>query len=198
MALKISLLLCCAWITAGRWVIVTPDEAADPAEIKRWIEVLTHAEKTVHTNLDLPRPRGQIRVRVAPSSGDFAAWTGCSIWQGAALKEGDLIVQPLHVLENRGVTTQIVTHEYVHLVLAPYDVPLWLNEGLAVLISGQVETLGGIADLPRDVEEITSLLASGDSLQLKRGYLAAAVLVSEKINAVGADSLSRLIKEEAL
>ncbi|MEA3310624.1 MAG: hypothetical protein U9Q76_00210, partial [candidate division WOR-3 bacterium] len=110
-------------------------------------------------------------------------------------------VQPLEVLESRGVTEEVIVHEYVHLMLEPYDVPLWLNEGLAVICSGQARRLAGnlyLKDLPRDKARIEELLESSDTLDLKLGYLAAARLTQETIDGIGLDSLVRLIKEEAL
>jgi hypothetical protein len=201
-------------IGVERWVIITPGEEVNRQEISRWVEVLRTAEKVVNDFFPDPSvgvgwENGVLRkdvlrvrvLRVAPSSGDFAAWTGCSIWHGAALKDGELVVQPLEVLESRGVTEEVIVHEYVHLMLEPYDVPLWLNEGLAVICSGQARRLAGdlyLKDLPRDKARIEELLESSDTLDLKLGYLAAARLTQEKIDGIGLDSLVRLIKEEAL
>lgn len=205
MAMRLLLILASAVVPIGQWVIITPGNEVNPAEINRWVEVLEKAGNAVDYFLNPPNSvhaafklDGVLRVRVAPSSGDFAAWTGCSIWQGATVRGGELITQPLSVLERRGVTEEVIVHEYVHLVLEPYNVPLWLNEGLAVLCSGQVRRLGGEKGLPTDVNEIEGLLLSGDTTDLRRGYLAAAALVSETIKTVGRDSLTRLIKEEAL
>ncbi|TKJ43724.1 hypothetical protein CEE36_03290 [candidate division TA06 bacterium B3_TA06] len=204
---KLLLILWGAVIGVERWVIITPGEEVNRQEISRWVEVLRTAEKVVDDFFPDPSvgvgwENGVLRVlRVAPSSGDFAAWTGCSIWQGAALKNGELIVQPLAVLERRGVLEEVVVHEYVHLVLEPYNVPLWVNEGLAVICSGQVRKFSQDAelkDLTEDKAEIEKLLASSDTLDLRLGYLAAARLTQEKIDGIGLDSLVRLIKEEAL
>ncbi|MBN2380154.1 hypothetical protein JXM67_10185 [candidate division WOR-3 bacterium] len=193
-----------AAIQVGQWEIVTPDNEVNRAEINRWAEVLDNAEDVVDNFFKsrlvvAGKKNGVLRVlRVAPSSGDFAAWTGCSIWQGAAVCNGELVTQPLSVLEARGATDEVIIHECVHLALEPYDVPLWLNEGLAVFCSGQVRTLGGENDLPRDTSKIEELLISSDTADLRLGYLAAASLVSEIIKTMGRDSLITLIKEEAL
>lgn len=211
---KLFLVLWSAVIGMERWVIITPGEEVNRQEISRWVEVLRTAEKVVNdffpdTSVGVGKASGVLRgcvlrvlrVRVAPSSGDFAAWTGCSIWQGAALKDGELVVQPLEVLESRGVTEEVIVHEYVHLVLDPYDVPLWLNEGLAVICSGQARSLAEdikLKDLPKDKARIEELLASSDTLDLRQGYLAAARLTEETIEEIGLDSLVCLIKEEAL
>jgi len=208
MAVRLLPLLLGAVVQVGQWEIVTSSNEINPVEINRWSEILDEAEDIVE---DFFKGRlgvrtgsrgvlraGVLRVRVAPSSGDFAAWTGCSVWQGAAVVTGELITQPLSVLEARGVTEQVVIHEFVHLALEPYDVPLWLNEGLAVLCSGQVRTLGGEKNLPEDTEDIEDLLKSSDTTDLRRGYLAAADLVSEKIKKMGLDSLITLIAEEEL
>jgi len=193
-------------VFAGEWVVVTPARTPSRAELERWRTVLDNAERVVADcfesesgrqmlGMDAGRPRV---LRVAASSAEFAALTGCSVWQGAALKNGELIVQPLAVLERRGVTEEVMVHEFVHIVLEPYDVPLWLNEGLAVICSGQVRRLGGEKNLPRDTQEIEMLLESSDTSRLRLGYLAAAALTQETINRIGRDSLVRLIKEEAL
>lgn len=209
MVLRILLSIVGAVVPMDRWVIITSGEEVNRQEISRWVEVLRTDEKVVNDFFPDPSvgvgwENGVLRVRVlrvAPTSGDFAAWTGCSIWHGAAVRNGELIVQPLAVLERRGVLEEVVVHEYVHLVLEPYNVPLWVNEGLAVICSGQVRKFSQDAelkDLTEDKAEIEKLLASSDTLDLRLGYLAAARLTQETINDVGLDSLIRLIKEEAL
>lgn len=203
---KLLLILFAAVIGVERWVIITTGEEVSRQEISRWVEVLRTSERVVDDyfedhSMGVGWENGVLRVRVAPTSGDFAAWTGCSIWHGAAVRNGELIVQPLAVLERRGVLEEVVVHEYVHLVLEPYNVPLWVNEGLAVICSGQVRKFSQDAelkDLTEDKAEIEKLLASSDTLDLRLGYLAAARLTQETINDVGLDSLIRLIKEEAL
>ncbi|MBD3284827.1 hypothetical protein GF359_00620 [candidate division WOR-3 bacterium] len=203
MAVRLLPLLLGVVLQVGQWEIVTPDNQVNHAEIDRWSELLEDTEDAIeHFFMDRIGVRtgsvGVLRVRVAPSSGDFAAWTGCSVWQGAALLEGEIVTQPLSVLEMRGVAEQVVIHECVHLALEPYNVPLWLNEGLAVLCSGQVRTLGGEKHLPDSIEEIEELLLSSDTSSLRIGYLAAAALTSKKINELGRDSLITLIVEEEL
>ncbi len=199
MALRLLLALLDAVIPFGRWVIVTPRDT-DVAEVKRWCEAIEIAESSAGLYLKLPKPYNPV-LRVAPSSGDFAAWTGLSIWHAAAVIDGELVVQPLAVLERRGVLEQVLTHEYVHLSLEPYRVPRWFNEGLAVLCSGELRTIAedqDIQNLPSNKEEIEALLCSSDTSASRRGYLAAARIVQQLIKEVGRDSLVRLIKEEAL
>lgn len=196
MALRIFFLLFATVIPWGRWKITVESERYTPAEVKLLQETIAKAEKIVEDYLGLPQPM-ICRMRVAPSSGDFAAWTGCSIWQGASVYNGELITQPLEILEKRGVLEETIVHEYVHLVLLPYRVPLWMNEGLAVICSGQVRRFGTERNLPVDTVAIERLLRSRDTLELRRGYLAAALLTQETLLAVGRDSLARLIKEEA-
>jgi hypothetical protein len=198
MALKLTALLFNVIVQIGSWEIVTSQPQPDQREIDRWVQVLNRAERTVDDQLGLPLPASVLRVWVAPSSGDFSAWTGCTIWQGAAVMNGELITQPQHVLEHRGVLEEVITHEFVHLVLQPYDIPLWVNEGLAVLYSGQVSGLGHAENLPEAVEEIEMLLKSSDTLELRRGYLAAAAQTSKIISEVGRDSLIHLVIQEAL
>jgi|GEM_PF-1864671 len=206
---RLLLILWAAVVPVDNWVIIIPGERVDRQEIARWVEVLRMAEKVVDDyfedhSMGVGWENGVLRVRVlrvAPTSGDFAAWTGCSIWHGAAVRNGELIVQPLAVLERRGVLEEVVVHEYVHLVLEPYNVPLWVNEGLAVICSGQVRKFSQDAelkDLTEDKAEIEKLLASSDTSDLRLGYLAAARLTEETIEEIGLDSLVCLIKEEAL
>jgi len=201
---RLLLILWTAVVPVERWVIITPGEEVSRQEISRWVEVLRISERVVDDyfedhSMGVGWENGVLRV--APSSGDFAAWTGCCIWQGAAIKDGELIVQPLEVLERRGVTEEVIVHECVHLALEPYKVPLWLNEGLAVICSGQVRRLSrdiNLKDLPKDKERIEELLHSKDTLDLRRGYLSAAVLTQETIDRIGLDSLILTITEEAL
>ncbi len=202
---RLLLFLWTAVVGVDNWVIIIPGERVNQQEIARWTQVLRMAESVVDDFFSTSSGGvglwSEGVLRVAPSSGDFAAWTGCCIWQGAAVKDGELIVQPLEVLERRGVTEEVIVHECVHLALEPYKVPLWLNEGLAVICSGQVRRLSrdiDLKDLPGDKERIEELLHSKDTLDLRRGYLSAAVLTQETIDRIGLDSLILTITEEAL
>lgn len=199
MALILLLGLIDAVIGYGQWVIIT-SSTPEAGEFERWCETIEIAERSVGRYLDLPQPLNPV-LRVAPTSDDFATWTGLSVWHAAAIVDGELVVQPQAVLERRGVLKQVLIHEYVHLLLEPYRVSRWLNEGLAILCSGELKTLAETQDLknlPTKKGEIEKLLLSNDTLELKRGYLAAGVLTQELTQTVGRDSLIRLIKEEAL
>lgn len=196
MALRLLLIILSAIFQAGRWRIILPGDGINPQEVGKLKRVIHAAENAVLNYIGFMN-NGDCIMRVAPSSGDFAAWTGCSIWQAAALTNGELVIQPIDVLEKRGVLQETITHEYVHMTLEAYVVPLWLNEGLAVLCSGQIKSLGTERNLTKDPMEIERLLRSRDTLELRLGYLASVLLTQETIKKLGRDSLARIIKEEA-
>ncbi len=190
-----------AVIPVENWLIITANERPVNSEISSLVNVLRRAEARVYDFSGLKPVASPVVVKIAATSGDFRALTGCSIWQGAAVINGELTLQPFRVLEKRGITEQVITHEYLHLVLSPYKLPLWMNEGLAVVCSGEVQGLSAnvdIDDLTEDIVKIKKLLASSDTLQLKRGYLSAASLVEKTIEKLGRDSLFKLIIQEAL
>jgi hypothetical protein len=195
-ALRLILLVFSAVVQSGRWRIILPGDGINPQEVEKLTRVIRDAEKAALHYLGFKKNDDCV-MKVAPSSGDFSAWTGCSIWQAAALTNGELVTQPIQVLEKRGVLCETITHEYVHMTLEPYSVPLWLNEGLAVLCSGQIKSLGTERNLTKDPAEIERLLKSRDTLELRQGYLASALLTQETIKELSRDSLASILKEEA-
>lgn len=202
MQVILFLMLCSLTVQTGDWVVVTPDNQTEMEQVACLVDALRDARKRAEVFLGLDRADSRpVTVRIAPTSGDFAAWTGCSIWQGGALRNGELVLQPLAVLESRGVTGQVLTHECCHLLLSAYNPPSWLDEGLAVLCADQVKRLSrglGMKDLVKDTGKIKKLLESSDTLELRRGYLSAAGITEEILEKIGLDSLICLIKEEAL
>jgi stage II sporulation protein D len=136
---------------------------------------------------DLPR----IDLRFHPTVESFGRTTGLPWWT-AARTQGSLIdLIPLAHLRTRGTLAPTLAHEFVH-VLADAALagrPLWVREGLAVALSGELDSevasraaRGTVPSCPTDVELRTP--SSQDAW--RRAYSAAGACVARAL-AAGTD-----------
>jgi hypothetical protein len=81
-----------------------------------------------------------VDVLVHATTGDFVGATGQSVWAAAVTHGRRIEVQPLPVLERRGISRSTLRHEYAHAVMEANggrEVPRWLAEGLAIAFAGE-------------------------------------------------------------
>ncbi len=87
--------------------------------------------------------RSPIKIVIYPTQADYAAAAGMESWSGGAhrvgRKMGDLTEHTIYSYQDQPrLTTGILPHEIAHGLLAhrlnyPNEIPLWVNEGFAVL-----------------------------------------------------------------
>jgi hypothetical protein len=117
-------------------------------------------------------------VFIYETTGDFVGATGRPAWVAAATAGRRIELQPLEVLKRRGVFATTLRHEFVHAALDALGhgrAPLWLEEGLAILVAGEGPQLARAA--PREkisADELERELENPGSPQRMRALYAAA------------------------
>ncbi len=108
----------------------------------RWLEKTAHILEECYTSVGNRfnvYPADPIPVIIFDSVWKFKKVTRQPAYIGA-IYDGTLKIQPPAILVRRRVLKSILTHEYTHIVieeLCKKDIPLWLNEGLALYIADQ-------------------------------------------------------------
>ncbi len=108
----------------------------------RWLEKTAHILEGCYTRVGQQFnvfPDDPIPVIIFDSVWKFRKVTRQPVYIGAVY-DGTLKIQPPAILARRKVLKSILTHEYTHLIieeLCGKDIPLWLNEGLALYIADQ-------------------------------------------------------------
>ena len=87
---------------------------------------------------------GPVDVRVHPTVEAFARATGQPWWTAAGTAGSGVDVIPLTVLRQRGTLESTLAHEMVHVLAGPMlgDRPLWVREGLAVVLADELISEG--------------------------------------------------------
>ncbi len=129
---------------------------------------------------------------------DFIAATGQPWWVAGVTRGGRIELQPLRVLQRRGVLLTSLRHEYAHAVietLAKGKTPRWLAEGLAAHVAGEGVVLARVrTDVRLTWDEIERRLASPASVQeMRQCYAAAYRKVRALIQAEGETGLWRRV-----
>ncbi len=182
-------------IRTDRYEIIAPADSST-VEIQHLIKYLKTAEITTTDFLEINPPR-KITIVLCPTSYDFSKLTGQPVWRAARTIDSTLYLQPLRTLENRGIAQTTITHEYSHLLLDRYELPLWLEEGLAVYFSGEVENLKRTADGQAEPKPaaIEKMLRSSDPDSVQTGYAYAHRLILKLMEKSGREGIIRLLGE---
>lgn len=102
--------------------------------------------------LDLPQ---SIDIVVHPTVESFGRASGLPWWAAARTRGTQIDLVPLTGLRTRGIVDTTVRHELVHVLVGERlaDRPLWVREGLAMVMAGEVEGAGGgNAPCPTDAD----------------------------------------------
>ena len=80
-----------------------------------------------------------IEVHLHESTANFIAATGLPGWASGATRAGRIDLQPLDLLDRRGILKTSLRHEFVHAALAQFNsqCPRWISEGLAIHFAGE-------------------------------------------------------------
>jgi SpoIID/LytB domain protein len=117
-------------------------------------------------------------VFIYETTGDFAGATGKPAWVAAATAGRRIELQPLEVLKRRGLFATTLRHEFVHAALDAIGhgrAPLWLEEGLAILVAGEGPQLARSATREKiSMDELERELENPGSPQRMRALYAAA------------------------
>ena len=148
------------WIVIPFCLLVTPVRADDNFQVARysWITIYYHESDVENVEailqaIDFSYPRisenlglkfnGEVQIFLASKPAEFGQLTDWKLpgWaQGVALTDKNWIVLKSPKFSgSQHDLSKAAVHEFVHILLAQEVgwVPLWLNEGLAVMLSGE-------------------------------------------------------------
>ena len=154
---------------------------ASRRDVEAALRVLESAHADVARRFErasLRAPTGATEVFIHETTGDFTGATGRPAWVAATTEGRRIELQPVAVLRRRGVLDSTLRHEFVHAALEASGegrAPLWLVEGLAVLVAGEGASLARTASKQKiAIEELERRLASPSSPREMRALYAAA------------------------
>ena len=145
-------------------------------------EAAVQAAERVAARLGLA-PAGLIDIRVHPTVEAYARATGQPWWTAARTVGTTIDLMPLSALRERGTLEPTLAHEFVHVIADPTlaDRPLWVREGLAVLIAG--ERAGGEAPVSTPCPSDEVLRAPRDGAASRAAYQVAGRCVERALAA---------------
>ena len=145
-------------------------------------EAAVQAAARVAARLGLA-PAGLIDIRVHPTVEAYARATGQPWWTAARTVGTTIDLVPLSALRERGTLEPTLAHEFVHILADPTlaDRPLWVREGLAVVIAGELAGGEAPASAPCPSDEV--LRAPRDGSASRAAYQAAGRCVERALAA---------------
>ena len=132
-----------------------------------------------------------IDIVIFAATGDFTSTTGLPWWSASCAKGGSIYLQPVRTLKSRGILSEVIRHEtalvFIKRLSGDKEPPVWLAEGLAVYLSGEIERLKSQTrgERPRvsGTGDIDSLLLDRVDVDKNRwGYVLACEKVEEMID----------------
>ena len=85
-----------------------------------------------------------LEIRLNESTGTFTSRTGQPWWAAAATKDNRIEFQPVGLLTQRGILLTTLRHELAHVIIDSVSnkhVPRWLQEGFALYLAGEGQTI---------------------------------------------------------
>jgi stage II sporulation protein D len=152
--------------TAFRLLTISSEHfsLAYPADVERRLvnQILNTLESTRNdyvrrassaaTAVNIPR----LEIRLNESTGDFTSRTGQPWWAAAATQGNRIELQPVGILKQRGVLFTTLRHELAHVMIDAVSnkrAPRWLEEGFALYLAGEGQTISRYAMRSRLAED---------------------------------------------
>jgi len=142
------------------------------------------------TLVSIPR----VGIRVNESTGDFTARTGQPWWAAAATQGNRIELQPVGVLQQRGVLFTTLRHELAHITIDSVSnkrAPRWLEEGFALYLAAEGQAISRYATQSRLTEgELEQRLQRPRTqVEMRSLYAEAYLMVAEMIRRQGEPSV---------
>ena len=85
-----------------------------------------------------------VEIRLSATTYEFCRLTGRPWWQAAVYRGRMIYLQPVRVLDERGILATTLRHELMHQLVEEQsngNSPIWLSEALAIYNSGEIALL---------------------------------------------------------
>jgi len=137
-------------------------------------------------------------IFVNGTTGDFVGRTGQPWWAAAATRGTHVELQPIQILQRRGVLVTTLRHELAHAVIDSVGrgrAPRWLAEGIALFFAGEGPLIARYTPRARmTVDQIDRKLGgAGTADEMRAAYAAAYREVSNLIRSEGEGSIWRRV-----
>jgi hypothetical protein len=131
---------------------------------------------------------------VNESTGDFTARTGQPWWAAAATQGNRIELQPVGVLQQRGVLFTTLRHELAHIMIDSISnkrTPRWLEEGFALYLAAEGGAISRYAKRGRLTEDELEqrLQHPRTQAEMRTLYAEAYLMVVEMIRRQGEPSV---------
>jgi stage II sporulation protein D len=173
-------------------------ELAFPEGQRRWVsQSLSELERS-RRELAIPADAWPPRVPVETwdRTADFIQATGKPSWVAGATDGNSILLQPLGTLTAKGILTATLRHELAHVALhrlCARGLPLWLEEGLALYLTGErIDTGTQQASSRRTLGEVVA--RSRSEAEMHEAYARAALLVRSLAARRGQDALWQVLE----
>lgn len=193
----IVFMLLCLPLRGGDFYI-SGSGALDGEDVRLLETVLDGVEKEFLPRFKLPG-NYRLKVYVCKDLEEFRRLTGAQWWNGGYFHVGrrTIYLQRLKVLREKGILEKTVAHEYLHFLtwrLAGRNCPVWLNEGLVLNLTGEIQTFNcGKKGEPVTTEEIEKLIISNNREQTRKGYCFAAMKVRDMLRKGGFEKIRLML-----
>jgi hypothetical protein len=146
--------------------------------------------------------RRPIEVVIFRTTGDFTSLTKLPWWSASCVKGGAIYLQPMRTLQSRGILNEVIRHEIALVLIGRLSgedgPPVWLAEGLAVHLSGEIERLRSQTKGERPkvsgTDDIDTILLNRVDIDKNRwGYILAYEAVAEIIEGGSEKEIGRLL-----
>jgi SpoIID/LytB domain protein len=124
---------------------------------------------------------GSVSVRAHPTVEAYARTTGQPWWTAARAAGTAIDLIPLSALRDRGTLEPTLAHEMVHVLAGPMlaDRPLWVREGLAVFLAGELAVAAPSSSAPCPTDE--ALQSARTAVAWRSAYQAAGQCVARAL-----------------
>jgi hypothetical protein len=143
------------------------------------------------TLVSIPR----VAIRVNESTGDFTARTGQPWWAAAATRGNRIELQPVGVLQQRGVLFTTLRHELAHIMIDAVSnrrAPRWLEEGFALYLAAEGQAISRYVARGSRLSEAEleqRLQRPRTQVEMRSLYAEAYLMVAEMIRRQGEPSV---------
>ena len=155
-------------------------------------EVLTTAKRVLAT---LESELGwalnsKIQLRVFPTLETYRNATGQPGWIAAYTRGHVISLQPVDILEKKGILDSTLRHEFIHVLVesrARAGTPLWFREGLVLYLSEPAQITAPVVMSDQKIEATMDHATDQESLQ--RAYAAARTRIAQLVQQNGRESV---------